>query len=274
MSIGPGSGISTAPRLRPGSARVDSRRHHEPTLPGAHGGPHRRPRQGRVLADRVGPGVPLLGGRRVGDVRRLRRVSDAAPRSFVMVYEAPPDHPMGLAPGDIVLGTRVDPGPSCYPEMLANGLPVTGFWGRSEASYEHAWSMAAGANWHLFDTIDVRRRGPGVRAPSHVVVDRLVESDVVQRTAPGALVSDARSCQPRTALSWGIIEGTTIGYIYGWGWAWDAEREFHDAVDALMTTNEPRASSSIFASTWAATCTSAAPVSPSSSTGWFPPSTG
>jgi len=35
-------------------------------------------------------------------------------------------------------------------------------------------------------------------------------------------------------FSWGIIEGTRIGYIYGWGWYWDAEQEFYDAVHQLM----------------------------------------
>jgi hypothetical protein len=39
-------------------------------------------------------------------------------------------------------------------------------------------------------------------------------------------------------VSWGIIEGSHIGYIYGWGWMWDAGQEFYDAVHQLMFEND------------------------------------
>ncbi len=184
------------------------------------------------------PGVPLLVVGGWGQINDFGACLTPLPDRSLLVYQALPDHPMGLAPGDIVLGYDGRPWAELYPEMLANGLPVTGFWGSSEASYEHAWLMAAGANWHLFDTIDIRRRGSGVveHLPTSSLIDWWNQTWCSEQLpVPGVPMPDFAH---RELLSWGIIEGTTIGYIYGWGWAWDAEREFHDAVEALMTTNE------------------------------------
>ncbi len=39
-------------------------------------------------------------------------------------------------------------------------------------------------------------------------------------------------------FSYGIIDETDIGYIYSWGWFWDAENEFYEAIADLMFNNE------------------------------------
>jgi len=181
------------------------------------------------------PGVPLLVVGGWGQINEFGACLTPLPDRSLLVYRAPAEHPLGLTPGDIVTGYEGRPWNELYPEMLAHGLPVTGFWGSSEESYEHAWLMAAGANWHLFDTIDIKRHGSGEveHLPTSLMIDWRHQTWCSEQVAvSGVAMPDFARGQ---LFSWGIIEGTRIGYIYGWGWAWDAEQEFHDAVFALMT---------------------------------------
>jgi len=180
------------------------------------------------------PGVPLLvvgGWSRTND---FGACLTPLPDRSLLVYQALPDHPMGLVPGDIVLGYDGRPWAELYPEMLANGLPVTGLWGSSEEGYEHAWLMAAGANWHLFSTIDIRRRATGEveHLPTSSLIDWWNQSWCSEQLpVPGVAMPDVYHSE---LVSSGIVTGTAIGYIYGWGWAWDAEQEFRDAVQTIL----------------------------------------
>lgn len=184
------------------------------------------------------PGVPLLNIGAWGYVREFGACLTPLPDRSLLVYKALEDHPLGLAPGDIITGYGGRRWTQLYPEMLAAGLPVSGFWGSSEETYEHAWLMAAGANWHLFETIDIRRHGS---AETEHLDTALMEDwneqvwCTEQVPVPGVALPDFNHSQ---LFSWGIIEGTRIGYIYGWGWVWDAEQEFYDAVEALMAEPE------------------------------------
>jgi hypothetical protein len=184
------------------------------------------------------PGIPLLKVGGWGNVREFGACLTPLPDRSLLVYRAAEGHPLGLASGDIITGYDGRAWAELYPEMLEFGLPVSGFWGSSEESYEHAWLMAAGANWHLFDTIDVKRRGGGEteHLPTMLMVGYNEQLWCTEQVpVAGVEMPDFNHEQ---LVSWGVVEGTKIGYIYGWGWAWDAEGEFHDAVDALMTDNE------------------------------------
>ncbi len=170
------------------------------------------------------PGIPLLRVGGWGYVREFGACLTPLPDRSLLVYRAAEGHPLGLAPGDIITGYDGRAWAELYPEMLGYGLPVSGFWGSSEESYEHAWLMAAGANWHLFDTIDVVRHGSG--ETDHLATSLMVDWNeqlwcTEQIPVSGVAMPDFNH---RQLFSWGIIEGTRIGYIYGWGWAWDAER--------------------------------------------------
>jgi len=184
------------------------------------------------------PGVPLLMVGGWGHLREFGACLTPLPDRSLLVYKAPEDHPLELSPGDIITGYENRPWAELYPEMLEYGLPVSGFWGSSEDGYEHAWLMAAGANWHLFDTIDVDRHGSGETEHLPTALMEGYNEQVwctEQFPVAGVAMPDFDHEQ---LFSWGVIEGTNIGYIYGWGWAWDAEQEFHDAVHALMTDHE------------------------------------
>lgn len=189
----------------------------------------------RVVQWRTGtvPGVPLLVVGGWGDVQRFGACLTPLPDRSMLVYKAPDDHPLALVPGDIVTGFDGRPWTELFPEMLDFGLPVTGFWASSPEGFEHSWLMAAGANWHLFDTIDiVRTTGEVVHVPTSVMEGwRHQLWCTEQLPVAGVEFPDYNHSQ---LFSWGLIEGTSIGYIYGWGWAWNAEEEFRAAVDALM----------------------------------------
>ncbi len=181
------------------------------------------------------PGVPLLVVGDWGQTNKFGACLTPLPDRSLLVYQAPEDHPLGLSPGDVIYGYDHRPWAELYPEMLGFGLPVTGFWGSSEETYEHAWLMAAGANWHLFETIDIKRHDSEV--VEHLPTSLMVGFNhftwcTEQLPVRGVAMPEIADGQ---LFSWGLIEGTEIGYIYGWGWAWDAEEEFRDAVFSLMT---------------------------------------
>ena len=58
------------------------------------------------------------------------------------------DHPLGLEPGDRVLGYDGVPWKKLYKELLSYELPVKWlFYGSIKESDEHTWMTAAGENW-------------------------------------------------------------------------------------------------------------------------------
>jgi hypothetical protein len=180
------------------------------------------------------PGVPLLNVGAWGYVPDFGACLTPLPDDTLLVYRAPDDHPFELEPGDLVIGFDGRPWSELYPELLGFGLPVAGTWGSSHESYEHAWLMAAGANWHLFDTIQVRRHDTGETAslPTELMFrwgHRLWCTE--QLDVAGVEFPDYWE---QEIVSWGIVDGTRIGYIYGWGWGWDADWEFFNAVRRLM----------------------------------------
>ncbi|MFH1845097.1 MAG: hypothetical protein ABIF77_18060, partial [bacterium] len=164
------------------------------------------------------------------------------PDSSLLVYRVVPDHPLGLEPGDIVLGYEGVPWKQQYPELIAAGLPLRNqwVWGSDAESCSHAFLMSAGLNWHLFDTIDLVRYATGDTvhldtSPLQELVSPIFGNE--QLPIPGVPMYDTFQNE---WISWGIIEGTRIGYIY---WAnCDNDpvlaQQLHAAVDSLMNHHE------------------------------------
>jgi C-terminal processing protease CtpA/Prc len=151
-----------------------------------------------------------------------------------LVYSVVPDHPLGLEVGDIVLGYDGVAWKDIYPRLIEAELPVTGFWwGSSPSSYEHSWLMAAGLNWHLFDTIDVVKHRTGETV--HLSTKPLVGAEMQlfcseQLPVPGVpFPKDVEA----NLVGYGVVEGTRIGYIYVWGWYGNVRQDFRAAVEAL-----------------------------------------
>ncbi len=164
------------------------------------------------------------------------------PDSSALVYSVMANHPLGLKPGDIVLGYDGVPWKRLIRDLFNAELPVLkggqGF-SASTASFEHLCIMIAGMNWGLFDTIDVAKY-PGndtvhystsllksIIAPYFIATEQL--------PVPGVSFPDLQS---NKLVSWGVVEGTSIGYIYAWDWfgvpQGNTKVLFGQAVDDLM----------------------------------------
>ena len=185
------------------------------------------------------PGVPLLWIGGWGNNGHFGAGLTPLADSSLLVYKSLDDHPLGLVPGDIVLGYDGVPWKVLYLELIESQLPIHGWWwGCSESAYLHSWLMSGGLNWHLFDTIDIVKYVSGDTV--HLSTTPLADLDTIfpcteQMDIPGVPMPDYGNEQ---LFSYGIIDGTQIGYIYGLGWFWDAENEFHDAVEDLMNNYE------------------------------------
>jgi len=185
------------------------------------------------------PGVPLFiiggWGYNTHFGAGLTPLSD----SSLLVYDALSNQELGLVPGDIVLGYDNIPWKILYQQLLDAQLPLAGWWpGSSESSYSHSMLMSAGMNWHLFDTIDVIKYNTGDTL--HLSTQPLVNQNTrlfctEQIEIPGVPKPNYSSQQ---LFSYGIVDCTNIGYIYGWGWFWDAENEFYNAVYDLMYNHQ------------------------------------
>jgi len=192
-----------------------------------------------VRYTQLSPGVPLLFCGGWGSNDHFGAGLTPLEDSSLLVYKAVPSHPLGLVPGDIVLGYNGTPWKTLYRELLQAELPVTGFWwGSSDPSFTHSWLMAAGMNWHLFDTIDVVKYS--TKDTVHLATSALEDQTMnlwgsEQVAVPGVSLPDYADSQ---LVSWGIIDGTTIGYIYCMGWFWNVEQEWYNAIDSLMNHHQ------------------------------------
>lgn len=164
------------------------------------------------------PGVPLMMVEGWGDVTHFGAGLTVLSDSSLLVYKAIPDHPLGLEPGDLILGYHGVPWKQLYRDLLEAELPLSGSFCGSDSSHPHAFMIAAGENWHLFDTIDV------VKYPTddtlHLPTELMINSNTSavateQMDIPGVPFPDVVNDE---LTSWGIIEGTNIGYIYSYGW--------------------------------------------------------
>lgn len=184
-------------------------------------------------------GVPLLVVGNWGENGHFGAGLTPLPDKSLLVYEAVLPHPLGLVPGDIVLGYDSIPWKDLYKELIAAQLPITStwWWGSSPSAFDHSFLMSVGMNWHLFDTIDIVKYAGG---------DTLHLSTAPLRNANMNLFCTEQlnmqgvpkpNLDSQKLITYGIIPGTNIGYIYGWGWFWNAEQEFHTAVQALLQTN-------------------------------------
>ena len=158
------------------------------------------------------------------------------PDSTVFVYSAVSNHPLGLVPGDIILGYDGRLWKDLYKDLLEIQFPIPHFYvsAGAERAATHQWLQAAGMNWHLFNTIDIVKYATGDTVHLH--------TDLLSTPMPGFRVTEQMPIDGvpfpeggQDLVSWGYINGTKIGYIYLWGWTYSStDKDFLDAVNALM----------------------------------------
>lgn len=184
------------------------------------------------------PGVPLVGvGGWILDTSGA--CLTAQDDGSALVYDAVSPHPMGLRPGDRVLGYDGRPWRELYQQLIDEELPMWPlWWGSGPEGFEHSFVMSAGVNWHLFETMDVFKHATGT-------VEHLPTS-----LMPGVVVSNFCSEQiavagipkpdyfARNFVRWGVIDGTRTGYIYVWSWEEPAPDDFAAAVYDLTRVEQ------------------------------------
>ena len=166
------------------------------------------------------------------------------PDSSLLVFKVLPNHPIGLEAGDIVLGYDGIPWKDLYKELIDAQLPVIlpWVWGSTDESMTHALLQSVGFNWHLFDTIDIVKRfsGDTLHFSTSLLANQTgyiwgnEQLPVSGVPMPNPLANDY--------VSWGIIDGTQIGYIYVASWDPDPQyqisQQFYNAIDSLMNHHE------------------------------------
>ena len=186
------------------------------------------------VATPLEPGIPLIRAGGWGGDNHFGAGLMPLPDSSLLVYSAPQNHPLGLEPGDIILGYDGYPWKYLYKELLTREFPIQyqSHCGSNEKAFTHIWLTGAGMNWHLFDTIDVKKySGEIVHLPTsllNVTQDYFNYSE--QLPVPGVPMDTIH-----WQMSWGIVEGTNIGYIYNYRWfADDISERFYNALDSLI----------------------------------------
>ncbi|UCE18665.1 MAG: hypothetical protein JSV84_17750, partial [Gemmatimonadota bacterium] len=185
----------------------------------------------------IQPGIPLFVTGACVDISRFGAGLTPLPDSTLLVYKALPNHTLGLQPGDVVLGYDGVPWKRLYKQLLDAQLPLRNTqMGSNDESAIHILLQSAGLNWHLFDTIDIVKYDSGdtIHVPTALLLDQ--SGDIwgnEQLPVPGVDFPDVYNSD---FVSWGIVEGTTIGYIYVWSWFPDSDvsAQFYDAVYDIM----------------------------------------
>jgi hypothetical protein len=161
-----------------------------------------------------------------------------------LIYAVAPNHPLGLQPGDRVLGYDGRPWLDWVPELLAAQLPFSGGWGGAPASTEHKLIQSSAVNWHLFDrpgeTIDILKHSTGtvVHFPTAALnTTPLLRSPLCSEGLPVPGVPAPASLAD--TVTWGVAAGTHIGYIYVTSWLGDVGDRFTRAVEQLTQTPGP-----------------------------------
>jgi hypothetical protein len=103
----------------------------------------------------LSPGVPVLVLTPIATVEHFGAVLTTLPDSSALVVRTVPNHPLGLEPGDIVLGYEGVPWKRLVKELLDAELPVYSAGADARSAETHALLRNVGNNWHLFETIDI-----------------------------------------------------------------------------------------------------------------------
>jgi len=185
------------------------------------------------------PGVPLLvcgaWGTEPFSGAGLTPLDD----NTLLVYKTVENHPLGLEPGDRVLGYDGVPWTELYHELLTAQLPLIGWWwGSSEYTFDYSFMVSAGMNWHLFDTIDILKYSTGetVHLSTTLMADFDTPIQITEQVdVPGVPIPDMEAGE---RVKFGIINGTQIGYIYVMSWTGPVEVEFYNALATLMNDYE------------------------------------
>jgi hypothetical protein len=170
----------------------------------------------------LSPGIPLLVLNAFAGADYFGAVLTTLPDSSALVLRTVPSHPLGLQPGDVILGYEGVRWKRLLPELLDAGLPIYSAGIGASSAQTHAWMRSVGNNWHLFDTIDVVKHA--TKDTLHLSLKPLLTLPSGQMMAneqldvPGIPSAYFFPFQGKMdgygqQLSYGMLQGTRIGYI-------------------------------------------------------------
>lgn len=190
-----------------------------------------------VMNTDTAPGVPLFCTDGNGLDWTFGAGLTPLPDDTALIYEVVPGHPLGLEPGDRILGYDGRAWSELYRELVEFELPMRSSARSSERTRHHKLITSAGVNWHLFDTLDVIKAETGeISRMATSGLAGLTESIYRREQLPVPGVAFP-SIADGTPVTWGVVEGTNIGYIYVVQWNEDSEPQFHDACYEFTVTN-------------------------------------
>jgi len=198
---------------------------------------HTRAQDLNVLLTPLNQGIPILMLTPYDD-SHFGATLTVLPDSSLLVLWTIENHPLGLQPGDVVVGYEGVPWKHLVDELLASEIPI-GFQQRNvKSASRHNELASAGNNWHLFETIDVIKYGS--TDTTHLFLDPLRTLNVSeifpkeQLPVPGVPFPDPTNIiQP---VYYGKVEGTNIGYIYIFGENENTDDQLYQAILSLNET--------------------------------------
>ena len=165
------------------------------------------------------------------------------PDSTLLVYAAVPNHPLGLVPGDVILGYDGRLWKNLYKELLEVQFPIPNriVMYAAERAATHQWLQCAGMNWHLFDTIDVVKyeTGDTLHFPTTLLSNPMPSIYATEQLPiDGVLFPDVANGH---YASHGYVNGTNIGYIYCIATNPEAGQDFLTAINSFMPDSSSEA---------------------------------
>jgi len=163
--------------------------------------------------------------------------------STLMVVDVVDSHPLGLAPGDILLGHEGVPWKELTPELYYSGIPLGGWLGSNESAISYILLTNMGNNWHLFGSMDVIKYGTedtlnlSLESMASFNTDEIIFNNP-QIPVAGVPLPDFDPAHEYGGVSHGTVEGTNTGYIYvSKHNYYDLDPEFNTAVTELKDTD-------------------------------------
>ncbi len=189
------------------------------------------------------PGIPAFFPSGWGWAGSFGAALTPLPDSSLLVYKALAVHPLGIVPGDIILGYDRIPWKQLYPELLSAELPIEWWggtnYGSSPRSMTHGLLASAGSNWGLFDTVDAVKYSTGdtVHLPTASLanLDYLSLFGTEQVAVPGVKMPDYAKGE---RITWGVVDGTSIGYVYAYCWDAAVGPVFESAIRELIAAKK------------------------------------
>ena len=165
----------------------------------------------------LNPGTPLflITSWAMWDVSHFGACLTASSDGEIFVFKTIDNHPLGLEPGDVILGYEGVKWMDIVEELMDFHIPIFGASSTNEEARKHDLLISAGINWHMFSTIDIVKYTTGDTL--HLSLEPLIQintEDMIfaeQMNIPGVPKPDYAQFEQG---SYGIIDNMNIGYIY------------------------------------------------------------